>query len=189
MRFLAWFAAVAGVCCAQDRAAPDGPYGPGNGVSAQSVDEQGNPQNVKILRPLGHGLDEKAIECVQQWKFKPGMKNGHPVAVQATVQINFVIDRGWRLADLSCQVGGTRPTVVRQNFPQSGEGQATITLAFEVDEHGAPRGLRVEKSSDATRDAELIAAVQEWEFSPGVKDGLRVVVPCTANFEVGAEGK
>jgi TonB family protein len=40
------------------------------------VDEHGNPGNIEIISPLGYGLDEKAVEAVQQWKFKPGMKNG-----------------------------------------------------------------------------------------------------------------
>jgi periplasmic protein TonB len=38
---------------------------------------------------LGLGLDEKAIEAVRQWKFKPGMKDGKPIAVQVLVDVNF----------------------------------------------------------------------------------------------------
>src|SRR5579884_1195392 len=53
------------------------------------VDEHGNPRDLKVLRPLGLGLDQKAIEAVQKWKFRPGMKDGHPVPVQATIEVNF----------------------------------------------------------------------------------------------------
>ncbi len=53
------------------------------------VDEKGNPRELKVLRPLGLGLDQKAIEAVEKWKFKPGMKDGKPVAVQATIEVNF----------------------------------------------------------------------------------------------------
>jgi outer membrane biosynthesis protein TonB len=35
------------------------------------------------------GLDEKAIEAVQQWRFKPGYKDGRPVPVMANVEVNF----------------------------------------------------------------------------------------------------
>jgi len=42
-----------------------------------------------VVRPLGLGLDEKAIEAVQQWKFKPGMKDGKPVPVQAQTEVTF----------------------------------------------------------------------------------------------------
>jgi TonB family protein len=53
------------------------------------VDEKGNPRELKVIRPLGLGLDQKAIEAVEKWKFRPGMKDGKPVAVQATIEVNF----------------------------------------------------------------------------------------------------
>ncbi len=53
------------------------------------VDKDGNPRELKVIRPLGLGLDQKAIEAVEKWKFKPGMKDGKPVAVQATIEVNF----------------------------------------------------------------------------------------------------
>jgi TonB family protein len=53
------------------------------------VDEQGLPRNIRIIRPLGFGLDRKAIEAVAKWKFSPGMKDGKPVAVQAQIEVNF----------------------------------------------------------------------------------------------------
>ncbi len=53
------------------------------------VDEAGSPRNFKVIRPLGLGLDEKAIEAVQKWRFKPAMKDGRAVAVIATVEVNF----------------------------------------------------------------------------------------------------
>ena len=46
------------------------------------VDAQGNPQNVHVIRTLGMGLDEKAMEAVRKYKFKPAMKDGKtPVPV------------------------------------------------------------------------------------------------------------
>jgi len=53
------------------------------------VDEQGRPRNLRVIRPLGLGLDEKAIEAVSKWKFRPGFKDGKPVTVQAQVEVNF----------------------------------------------------------------------------------------------------
>lgn len=55
------------------------------------VDAQGNPQQVKVVRPLGMGLDEKAIEAVRQYKFKPAMYKGHPVPVEINIEVNFRI--------------------------------------------------------------------------------------------------
>ena len=54
------------------------------------VDAQGNPQNPRVVRALGMGLDEKALEAVRKYKFKPALKDGKtPVAVMINVEINF----------------------------------------------------------------------------------------------------
>jgi protein TonB len=53
------------------------------------VDETGKPRNIRVIRPLGLGLDQKAIEAVEKWKFSPGKKDGKPVAVQAQIEVNF----------------------------------------------------------------------------------------------------
>jgi len=53
------------------------------------VDPSGRAVNPKVVRSLGLGLDEKALEAVRQWKFKPGYKDGRPVTVAATIEVNF----------------------------------------------------------------------------------------------------
>jgi len=45
------------------------------------VDADGKPRDVRVVRGLDHGLDEKALEVARQWRFRAGMKNGVPVAV------------------------------------------------------------------------------------------------------------
>ena len=53
------------------------------------VGPDGNPRDVKVLRSLGMGLDQKAIDAVRKWKFDPARKDGKPVAVQINVEVNF----------------------------------------------------------------------------------------------------
>jgi TonB family protein len=53
------------------------------------VDENGNPKDLNVRRSLGFGLDEKAIDAVKQWRFKPGLKEGLPVPVIAVVDVSF----------------------------------------------------------------------------------------------------
>jgi protein TonB len=55
------------------------------------VDTKGLPQNVRVIRGVGMGLDEKALEAVRQYRFKPAMENGHAVPVQVNVEVNFQI--------------------------------------------------------------------------------------------------
>jgi periplasmic protein TonB len=95
---------------------PGDSYIPGNGVSAPTliyaplaefsdearrnkyqgicmiavvVDAQGIPRNPVVARTLGEGLDEKALEAVRRYKFKPGMREGHAVPTRITIEVNF----------------------------------------------------------------------------------------------------
>jgi TonB family protein len=53
------------------------------------ISTTGHPENVRVRRGLGYGLDQNAITAIENWVFKPGMKDGQPVAVYATIQMNF----------------------------------------------------------------------------------------------------
>jgi TonB family protein len=53
------------------------------------VDARGYPQSPRVIRSLGMGLDEKALEAVQKYRFKPAMKDGKPVASMVNVAVNF----------------------------------------------------------------------------------------------------
>jgi protein TonB len=55
------------------------------------VNTSGLPENVRLVRGVGMGLDEKAIEAVKQYKFKPAMENGKPVPVEVNIEVNFQI--------------------------------------------------------------------------------------------------
>jgi len=95
---------------------PSGVYKVGGGVTAPHVISRTDPQytdeahaakvegtvllsvviapdgiahNINVLKSLGSGLDEKAVEAVQKWKFAPGTKDGEPVSVRAQIEVNF----------------------------------------------------------------------------------------------------
>jgi len=55
------------------------------------VDERGMPQNVHVIRGVGMGLDEKAVEAVKQFRFKPGKFKGKPVATHLNFELSFDI--------------------------------------------------------------------------------------------------
>ena len=61
----------------------------GTVVIALVVDEKGNPREIRVVRPLGMGLDQKAIEAVEKWRFRPGQKDGKAVPTQATIEVSF----------------------------------------------------------------------------------------------------
>lgn len=53
------------------------------------VGTDGKAQNIKVANSFGFGLDDCAITAVSRWSFKPGMKDGSPVPVYATIEVNF----------------------------------------------------------------------------------------------------
>ncbi len=83
------------------------------------VDTDGHPHNIRVARTVGYGLDEKAIEAVKQWKFKPAMKDGRPVAVQINVEVHF------RLYDKP----GTNPNPQIDAHPSQQDKRSAFTEA------------------------------------------------------------
>ncbi len=61
----------------------------GTVVVQLEVDERGMPRNLRVVRPLGLGLDERAIEAVSKWRFRPAYRDGRPSASTALVEVNF----------------------------------------------------------------------------------------------------
>jgi TonB family protein len=53
------------------------------------VDADGMPRDIRVITPLGSGLDENAIDAVQEWRWQPAMKDGKPISMPETLTINF----------------------------------------------------------------------------------------------------
>jgi TonB family protein len=63
----------------------------GTVVLSLTVDSDGSTRNIKVLVPLGFGLDEKAVEAVKHWKFAPAMKDAKSVAAEIHVAVRFTL--------------------------------------------------------------------------------------------------
>lgn len=66
-----------------------------NGVCLISViiDAQGLPRAPRVVKPAGYGLDQNALAVVSRYRFKPALKNGEPVPVILTIEVNFKLYR------------------------------------------------------------------------------------------------
>jgi TonB family protein len=53
------------------------------------IDKEGKPKEIRITHPLGLGQDEKAVEAIRKWKFKPAVKDGNPVEAFAAIEVKF----------------------------------------------------------------------------------------------------
>jgi len=61
----------------------------GTAVITVEIGTDGIARNMKVIRGLGFGLDQRAVQAISQWHFKPGAKDGEPVPVMATIEVNF----------------------------------------------------------------------------------------------------
>jgi protein TonB len=67
----------------------------GTVLLSMTIGSDGVPSDMKVVRSLDPGLDEKAMAAVQQWKFQPGAKDGKAVSVKATIEVNFrLVEKG-----------------------------------------------------------------------------------------------
>jgi TonB family protein len=86
-----------GVTAPQPLFAPDPDYSDvarsakfqGNVVMNAIVGPDGRIHSLALVRCAGLGLDERAVEKILSWKFKPATKDGKPVAVEVSVEVSF----------------------------------------------------------------------------------------------------
>jgi TonB family protein len=86
-----------GIRAAQAIFAPDPDYSEearkaklsGTVVLSLVISAEGVPKDIKVVGPLGDGLDEKAVETIKTWKFQPATKDGKPVALPAVIEVQF----------------------------------------------------------------------------------------------------
>jgi TonB family protein len=165
----------------------------GTVVLSGTIDPGGSAQNLEVLEPLGLGLDENAIEAVKQWRFKPKQDE----TAQIAVDFRLLKQSRWHLiqAQFGPPAGTSRPVFVSALYPIGAgigpqameEGSvlaaigrlATAKVTFDVDEHGLPVHLQVLDSSEPVWGTEAMSVVDQWRFTPGMKNGIAVAVPCT----------
>jgi TonB family protein len=167
------------------------------------IGEDGSLRDVTVQQGLGLGLDEKAVEAVRKWKFAPGTFDGRPVAMQMTVEVEYGRGSGrtssWHLggAEFHPPEGASRPVITSAPFPAgshlSAQAYETVLrfparrsfraiITFEVDEQGVPRRFAIDTGALPGMGEDAIAFLRSWRFTPGVKDGAAIAVPCRFDF-------
>ena len=63
----------------------------GSCVVAMTIDEEGVPTDLHIVKSLRADYDQSALEAVREWRFKPAQKNGKPVVTNVKTEIHFEI--------------------------------------------------------------------------------------------------
>lgn len=155
------------------------------------IGEDGSAHDMRVGRSLGMGLDEKAVTAVSQWRFAPGTKDGEPVAVEATIEVNFRLPlepRDWRLTRMAfVPPGVTRPVLVHAQYaqPAGPSEDASVRLSFDVDAQGVPTNIQVDRSSDPKWNDEVVAMIRDWRFQAASDNGTAVASRATLDLSRG----
>ena len=156
---------------------------------ALTIGEDGKPRDIRVVKPLGLGLDETAIAAVSSWEFTPGTKEGKPVAVQATIEVNFrlMMDaRYWSLsgARFTRLAGAERPRLIKapQEASEEASEVATVRVAFDIDPNGVPVNIQVGNSSDPKSSQPASDLIAGWRFEPATNNGAAILAH--AEFEL-----
>jgi TonB family protein len=157
------------------------------------ISADGKARDLRVIRSLGLGLDEQAIQSVEQWLFQPGTKEGQPVNVQVSIEVNFRLlpnpnQVSWRLARVEFHqpAGASRPTVEKAAAPHiSGANGANATITFDINEHGSVAYPRIQSATDQEWGQDVIAALAKWKFAPALQGGVSTTASCTMVFERG----
>src|SRR5208283_2437000 len=134
----------------------------------------GQVRSIRVVKPLGFGLDEKAIEAAQKWTFKPALKDGCAIDMMAQIEVSF------HLSPQSESNPDSEPVVVKTIKPKySPEARkagvtGTVNVSVVVDRQGRPQDIRVVKPLGFGLDEKAIEAVQKWKFKPAMTNGLPV---------------
>jgi TonB family protein len=143
------------------------------------IDPSGQATNIKVQRSLGLGLDEKAVEAVRQWVFKPGTKEGTPVTVAATIEVNFRLLSHWQIArqEFPADNGVVKPQLGAHALPPECRAPVNLTAALDIDSSGTVASARVLRTTDATQDSGVLDAIRLWRFTPARWQGTAQPAP------------
>lgn len=165
----------------------------GSALVSLVVADDGTLRDIHVARPIGLGLDEKAVEAVRQWQFAPAMQGERPVQAMARVEVNFrllIRREDWHLtrAGFETPQGASQPVILSAPYPEhdkSGEA-STAKVSFDVDDQGVPKNIRVTDASDEKSASEVTKMLTSWRFQPAMSGGRAVASHAAMTFAVGA---
>lgn len=162
-----------------------------------TVGEDGLAHDIRVQQGAGFGLDEKAIEAMEKWRFNPGTHDGRPAGVPANIEMNFSIlarndkiDHTGQRARLNFTLPprASRPELIIGQLPgnPSGEGDQLLRFHIQVDVQGTPKDVTPIGASDMLWEKAVLLVVKTWRFEPAAIDGKPVAVE--GIFELAHDG-
>ncbi|MDQ6759797.1 MAG: TonB family protein [Acidobacteriota bacterium] len=174
----------------------------GDVLIAADVTPGGAVAEVRLVRPLGLGLDEAAMQAVRQWQFEPATVRGQRISQTTRLSVHFQLPfhpAGWRTSSVqfSTPQNEIRPVLFAKindsasarkvdsaDFIEAAEiaramsRSPTVRLSLEIDMSGNPTNVNVEDASAPAWGEAAVREVLKWRFRPGAEKGRSVSVFC-----------
>ena len=161
----------------------------GNVLVHLEVDENGSPEHVRVVRGVGYGLDEKSVAAVEQYKFRPAMKDGKAVIFPLNIEVNWKLsDDAPSLEEPRVQQGPVRISagvmageIVYKSQPaypevaKAAKVEGAVVLKALISGTGDIEGLQVISGPEMLR-ASALEAVWQWKYKPYLLNGQPTAV-------------
>jgi TonB family protein len=154
---------------------------------AVHIDEHGRLTSSRIDTGLGWGLDQNALVALRQWRFRAGMRNDAPSAMDAVVDIEFDLRseavNELIANDMATLVGPdvTPPRVVRRSrLAPAANVSGSVVLDVVLLQDGSPKIIRILRSQNAEADESAVRHFEQWRFTPAMKNGVPIKVRMNA---------
>jgi len=154
----------------------------------------GTVDKVRVLRPVGFGLDESAVECVKTWRFAPGIKDGKAVPVAARIEVSFMLlmkeNQGQHVRlTFTLPPGAGRPELVKGTIPPNpppANPDQRFRISLTVNPKGRLENLAIVDTTDPQWAAEALHEIEKWRFIPATVNGQGVAVDGVLELATGA---
>ena len=152
-----------------------------------SINEAGEVEQVEVIS--GHPvLAKAAVDAAKNWKYKPYIKNGHPVRVSAKIPLNFALPTGPQPGDSTA----LEPIKADQAiFPLDAinqEIQGRVWIKIQVSETGDVERVDI-VSGEPVLARSAVNAAKNWKFKPFIKNGKPIKVEASVPLDFTFENK
>jgi TonB family protein len=142
------------------------------------VGENGTPQDIKVVRSAGFGLDEMAIRAIESWRFEPGTRQGQPYAAPTHIEMRFSLADKTRTGqtarlNFSLPTGVERPELTRGKIPANPDPptNASMQVRFTVSPEGQPTNFQTLETNNQSWTDRALHEMAGWRFRPAMRAG------------------
>jgi TonB family protein len=130
-------------------------------------------RDIQVVRSVGYGMDEEAVQTVKKWRFAPGTKDGLPVDVRIRAAVGFSEapdPHAWGAGPIQFELpaGSRSPKLESGTMPKPvrNDGNETVVLQFIVNSSGETRDIRPLQGGESSSLQALVHSLSTWKFEP-----------------------